>query len=346
MTHVSILALDDPVACKAWDDFVDTHTQGSVFHRTAWAHAINHAYGHATPYLVAKRGASLVGILPLTLIKSMLFGKALISNAFAVYGGPLGLDAQAHEALDHAAWSLAQKEGIRVLEYRNCRRLRPDWPVKADTYVTFKRALSPDEDANLKAIPRKQRAEVRKSLDKGLNYKIERTLEHHFNVYARSVHRLGTPVFPKKWFAALLACYGADADILTVFEPNGQPAASVLSFYYKGEVLPYYGGGTHAARDLRANDYMYWQLMNHAVARGMTSFDFGRSKIGTGAYHFKKNWGFEAQPLLYEYKLAPEQAMPDLNPNNPKYALLVSAWQRLPLAVANRLGPMLARSLG
>jgi FemAB-related protein (PEP-CTERM system-associated) len=346
MTQVGLLAFDDPIACNAWDDFVYNHASGSVFHRTAWAKALKEAYGHVTPYFAAYRKRELVGILPLTHIKSRLFGNSLISNAFAVYGGPLGLDEEAHAALDQAAWAFALQKNIPILEYRSTEILRPEWTAKADTYVTFKRALSSDSEANLKAIPRKQRAEVRKSFEKGLTYKIESSTSNHYNVYAQSVHALGTPVFPQKWFEALLAFYHNDANVLTVFDTQGMPTASVLSFYYKGEVLPYYGGGTHAARDLRANDYMYWQLINYATHRGITSFDFGRSKIGTGAYYFKKNWGFDPQPLLYEYKLAPQQQMPNINPNNPKYALMVAMWKRLPLNIANWLGPMLARSLG
>ena len=330
------------------DAFVRERPEGTVFHLTAWGRAIAKGVGQTPHYLVAEHGGAIVGVLPLIHVRSPIFGQSLISNAFAVYGGPIADSDTAHAALDAAAWALAERLGVEALEYRNRARLRPDWPAKTESYVTFRRALSADSEANLKAIPRKQRAEVRKSLELGLDSRVasdERARTEHFAVYATSVRNLGTPVFPKRLFDALIEYYGPDADILTVSK-DGRPAAAVLSLYFRGEVLPYYGGGTPAARPLRANDHMYWMLMEHARERGCTSFDFGRSKIGTGAFSFKKNWGFEPTPLAYEFRLAPGRAIPDVNPLNPRYKLMVEMWSRLPLWLANRAGPLLSRGLG
>jgi FemAB-related protein (PEP-CTERM system-associated) len=119
-----------------------------------------------------------------------------------------------------------------------------------------------------------------------------------------------------------------------------------MSFYDRGEVLPYYGGGTSAARQVAGHDFMYWEVMRHAAARGCTSFDFGRSKVGTGAFSFKKNWGFAPTPLLHRFRLAPGAEIPDHNPLNPKYALFIAAWKRLPLPVANIIGPHIVRGIG
>lgn len=344
MVQVDLIDIREPRAAEEWNAFVRAHDGGTAFHLTHWAQAINDAYGYATPYLRARRGQEIVGVLPLTHVRSALFGKSLVSNAFAVYGGPLADDADAHAALDAEAWALAQKFGVPALEYRNQSRLRPDWTAKAETYVTFRRPLAASEDDNLKAIPRKQRAEVRRSLTFDLETRIDQDFDRHFAVYAQSVRNLGTPVFPKRWFEAILNAYGPDADVLTVCK-DGQPLSSVLSLYYNGEVAPYYGGGVFDARKWRANDHMYWQLMLHAANRGCTSFDFGRSKVGTGAFDFKKNWGFEPTPLVYEYRLADGHAMPDLNPLNPKYRMMTEVWSRLPLPLANFFGPFIARGL-
>lgn len=333
---------------QRFDDFVRAAPTGTPFHLTAWGRAIEKSMGHHAHYLFAERGGNIVGVLPLLHVRSRLFGQALISNAFAVYGGPIAESEAAHAALDEAAWALALRLGVPSLEYRDQERLRPTWPAKTETYATFKRALAADSEANLKAIPRKQRAEVRRSLELGLETRIardERAVEEHFAVYAESVRNLGTPVFPKALFASLIELYGEEADILTVSK-DGVPVASVLSLYFRGEVLPYYGGGTRAARALRANDHMYWMLMEHARERGCTSFDFGRSKTGTGAFAFKKNWGFEPKPLFYEFRLRDGASMPDVNPLNPKYKLMVETWSRLPLWLANRAGPLIARGLG
>ena len=212
----------------------------------------------------------------------------------------------------------------------------------------FVRPLAPDDEAELNAIPRKQRAEVRRALGHDLVVETgsgARDRAAHHAVYAESVRNLGTPVFPRALFAAVLDAFGEDADILTV-RREGQPVASVLSLYDRGTVMPYWGGGTRAARTLRANDLLYFALMRHARARGCTAFDFGRSKAGTGAAAFKKNWGFAGRPLPYAIRTADGQAPRSINPLDPKYRLQVAAWQRLPLAVANRLGPWIARGLG
>lgn len=348
MVAVRAIDLGDPAERSRWDGFVRDHPDGTPFHLTAWGRAIAAGCGQRPHYLAAEAGGALVGVLPLIHTRSPVFGQSLVSNAFAVYGGPLAGDDATHAALDDAAWALAQSLGLAALEYRNRRRLRPGWAAKLDQYATFRRPLSADGDANLKAIPRKQRAEVRKSLDFGLDVRIaadSRAVDEQFAVYAESVRNLGTPVFPKRLFAALLETYGDEADVLTVSK-DGTPLASVLSLYFRGEVLPYYGGGTAGARALRANDHMYWMLMEHARQRGCTLFDFGRSKTGTGPYAFKKNWGFEPEPLAYEFRLAPGAALPEVNPLNPKYRLMVETWKRLPLPVANAVGPLIARGIG
>ncbi|MDB5687868.1 MAG: hypothetical protein JWR77_2457 [Rhizorhabdus sp.] len=173
----------------------------------------------------------------------------------------------------------------------------------------------------------------------------ERDRLDHYAIYAESVRNLGTPVFPRSLFDAVLDGFGGDAGILTVAH-DGRPLSSVLSLYHKGVVMPYWGGGTRDARTWRANDMMYYALMGHARARGCVAFDFGRSKFGTGAFAFKKNWGFDPQPLAYAIRTADGQKPREINPMSPKYRLQVAAWQKLPLPIANRIGPWIARGLG
>jgi hypothetical protein len=152
-------------------------------------------------------------------------------------------------------------------------------------------------------------------------------------------------VFPAALFRAVLEEFGDAADILTV-RHDGRAVASVLSLYANNVVYPYWGGGTFSARGLRANERMYFELMRHARGRGCTRFDFGRSKVGTGAAAFKKNWGFEPEPLAYAVRTAEGAAKREINPMSPRYRLQVRMWQKLPLWAANRLGPVIARGLG
>jgi FemAB-related protein (PEP-CTERM system-associated) len=214
-----------------------------------------------------------------------------------------------------------------------------------DLYVTFRKEILADEEANMLAIPRKQRAMVRKGIKNGLVSEIDRNADRFFAVFADNVHRHGTPAMPKKYFQALMTVFGDDCEVLTVVAADGQVLSSVLSFYFRGEVLPYYAGDFEAARDLAANDFKYWELMRRACARGLKVFDYGRSKQGTGPYAFKKNWGFEPTPLHYEYCLYKRDTVPQNNPSNAKYKLLIATWRRMPIGFANWLGPFIVRNL-
>lgn len=323
------------------DAFVREHPQATPFHLTGWARAVQAGSGQRARTLVAERAnGSIVGMLPLTEIRSALFGRALVSTGFGVGGGVLG---GATEELAAGAWDLAQRLGCPSIELRG----GPGpigWTMDDTTYVGFVRPLAADDDAELLAVPRKQRAEVRRALGNELEISTgrdARALPDHYRVYAESVRNLGTPVFPAKLFRA--AVDQLDADILTVGH-EGKPVASVLSLYHDGTVYPYWGGGTDAARGLRANERMYFALMSHARERGCTRFDFGRSKAGTGAAAFKKNWGFTPEPLTYWHRSTGPKR--EINPLNPKYAAMVRTWKRLPLPIANLLGPRIARGLG
>jgi FemAB-related protein (PEP-CTERM system-associated) len=186
---------------------------------------------------------------------------------------------------------------------------------------------------------------VRKGIAADLESSIDGGVDRFFDAFAASQRNLGTPILPKRYFQALKEEFGEACDVLTVTSA-GKVVASVLSFYFRDEVLPYYGGGPAEARDLKANDFMYWELMRRSAERGIRVFDYGRSKVGSGSYSFKKNWGFEPEPLRYQYRLVKAHDVPNVSPNNPKYRLMIEAWRRLPLALANRLGPVLARNLG
>ena len=306
---------------------------------------IERAFRHRTYYLVAERAGIMTGVLPLTNVKTLLFGSSLISNAFSVRGGPIAADAESLRALEGEGVRLMEALAIPVLELRDFSASRADWPSKSNLYAIFRRPLDPSVERNMKAIPRKQRAMVRKGIHNGLRAAIDDGVDRLYRVYAESVHNLGTPVFAKSYFRILKEEFSNCSDIVTV-SYNGKAVASVLNFYFRDEVLPFYGGGVRAARALAANDFMYWEVMRRACERGCRVYDFGRSKVGTGSYAFKRNWGFEPTPLVYQFRLAPGRSVPDLNPLNSKLAMLVAAWKRLPLTVATRLGPVIVRGIG
>ena len=335
----------DETSNQAWDAFVEATPSGTFFHRAAWARVIETAFGHRTHYVYAERDGAITGVLPLAQVHTWLFGHSLISVPFCVYGGVLGVDAESIAALEAHASALLQQTGAQALELRDREPAAGDWLTRPDLYVTFRKPITGDHEGNMKAIPRKQRAMVRKGIQNQLVSLCSTETRTLHRVYAESVRNLGTPVFSRRYFEILTEAFRSSCEVVTVLDRE-QPLAAVLNFYFRDEVLPYYGGGTADARRRAGNDFMYWEVMRRAADRGCRMFDFGRSKLGTGAYAFKHNWGFDPAPLHYRYRLAPGAAIPDHNPLNPKYRLFIAAWKRLPLPVTTLLGPQIVRGLG
>ena len=316
---IRLLDLADPGEVQRLEAFVARHPRGSAFHRPTWIKAAASGSGNRALVLVAEQAGALAACLPLLEVHSPLFGAVLVSSGFGVDGGLLaGLKAIEHELFE-AAEELALRRSCTSIELRGGLLPvgRKGWKIRQDSHCGFVTELANDEESQLLAIPRKQRAEVRKGLANSLNIEIgngPRDRDAHYRVYAESVRNLGTPVFPRALFDHVLAAFDHDADILTVRDGD-VPVASVLSLYHKGAVMPYWGGGTRAARRLRANDVMYFELMLHAARRGASRFDFGRSKTGSGAYEFKRNWGFEPQPLGYAPAFTTRALMKSASPS-------------------------------
>ncbi|MCI4589000.1 FemAB family PEP-CTERM system-associated protein [Sphingobium sp. BYY-5] len=346
---VTMLDLNDPAQAQAVDAYVMGHDEGTPFHRPAWLGAVEEATGNRA-LLLAAIGPSgrIVGFLPLHHIKSALFGEALVSTGFAVDGGILADDENVAAALAMEAQELARARGDLSLELRGGAAPGTDWERREGQHVSFARPIACDDEAELLAVPRKHRAELRKALaNPALTIEVGRDLRHlraHYHVYATSVRNLGTPVFPAGLFRAVLERFGTDADILIVREGE-RPVSAVLSLYHNGRILPYWGGGIGDARRLRSNELLYYRLMGHARTRGMTMFDFGRSKVGSGQATWKKSFGFEPHPLVY-HGWSADGARRDIDPNSARYQRRIDLWKKLPLPVANLIGPYIARGLG
>lgn len=340
-----VRTLDD-ASTGAWDAFVRQAPEATFFHLSPWRKVIEQAFGHATHYALAEQDGAVVGVMPLARMRTWLFGDALVSTPFCVYGGPVAATPEAAAALGAHALDLMRRTGVPCLEFRGLHSPNGSTPARSSLYHTFRRPITGDAERDMKAIPRKQRAMVRKGIQNGLRAVSDQDTGRLHAVYAESVRNLGTPVFPRRYFRLLGEAFPQAHDVVTVLSGD-RPVASVLNFYFRDEVLPYYGGGTREARALAANDFMYWEVMRRAGSeRGARLFDFGRSKTGTGAFDFKRNWGFTPQQLFYGYRLREGARMPEHNPANPKYRLMISAWRRLPLPVANALGPFIVRGLG
>lgn len=339
--------LADASEAARLDAFVADHPDGTLFHRPQWMQMVDRGCGQRGLVLIAERGGSLAGCLPLTAIRSALFGNALVSSGFAIGGGILADGDGVAARLGEEAWALARRSGYGSVELRGG-PLPDGWIRQQGLYSGFSRALPGDGKTLLEAIPRRQRAEVRRALGSELVTSAgsdQRHADAHFRVYGESVRNLGTPVFPKRLFRAALDIFGAEADVVAVWK-DGRPHAALLNFYFRGACMPFWGGGTEQARRSRANDLIYYDVMRRAIERGCRLADFGRSKVGTGPWTRKRIWGFEESPLVYGLRTAAGEAPREVNPLDPRYRLKIDAWQKLPLWIANRLGPMIARGLG
>jgi FemAB-related protein (PEP-CTERM system-associated) len=327
----------------AWNAFVESHPQGTPFHLTAWRDCICETFGYEPRLLLAEDQGQIHAVLPLFLISSPLSGRILLSSPFAVYGGVLASSAEAQQAVKEALEQMAREQKVQYVELRNA------WPEQSlgchpvCRYVTFTQELSGTEEELLQKIPRKTRAAIRKSLQCGLQARRTRSLDAFCRLYLANLKRLGTPAFPRSHFERLLSRYGDSCFVLEVLS-EGTVAAAVMTFLFRGQVMPYYGASDPRYHALQPNNFMYWELMRSGLHEGMRLFDFGRSKIErSGSFDFKSHWGMTMRELPYEVMLVSRRDLPDLSPNNPRFELFIQMWRRLPLWVANRVGPALIK---
>lgn len=325
-----------------WDAFLAGRPDATLFHQSAWQRAVRRTFGYRSRCLVATRGGRIAGVLPLFLVPTLPWGRALVSAPQAVYGGPVADGPESLDALVRHAKGLGEELGARYIEYRNITPL-PGLPEK-DLYVTFRKPILPTEEENMAAIPRNQRRSIRIAVKNGLTSEVGRDelLGPFFDLYSASVRNLGTPVFPPRLFRNLLEAFGDDGRILLV-RREGRPAAAVMTFFHRDEVLPYYGGARREDFRYAVNDFMYWSLLCYGMERGYKVFDFGRSKNGSGSYDFKRHWGFEPSPLHYQYELVRQRTLPDLTPRNRNFSFAIELWKRTPLWLSRRIGPAIVR---
>jgi FemAB-related protein (PEP-CTERM system-associated) len=328
-----------------WDAFVDACEEATFFHRAGWYRVIRDSFGHRPRYLAAEDTAGgLQGILPLFEVRSLMFGHSLVSTPFCVYGGAVGSGSGTVHQLEDAAAALADELGVDFLELRYVNQSRDDWPVKS-AHATFIREMQVGEKEIIAGVKNKQRTVIRNSLKKNFDAILENDIENFFQAYSTSVRNLGTPVFAKQYFRNLKREFGDACEILTITDGE-RLQSSLMSFYFRDTVLPYYGGGYPECRKSKAMDFMYFDLMRRSSEAGYRYFDFGRSKIDTGPYNYKRHWNFEPTPLHYQYHLVGAGRLPEREANNPKFRLLVNTWKRLPLGLSQRLGPPISKYLG
>lgn len=342
-----------PESCAGeWDAFVHQHECGTLFHETGWSAAAAESFGHEPILLTARRAGRLVGALPLHAVLSPLTGRRLVSMPYGVGGGILAKDPLVARALIDAAETEARRRDCTRIELRSAAAgiLTNDSEHDVESisgYVGFRRKLPESEAHVLKFLPRKARAAARQGKDKH-NLDLHWGGQHLrtvWNLYARNMRRLGSLAYPLSFFE-FLANRFSNRIWVALLTRGSQPVGGLVSFLFRGDVMPYFFGATPDARKWCAANYIYRCAMERAVREGFTHFDFGRSRIGNkGSFNFKKFHGFEPAPLEYQtIHLTPRRSR-SLNPGSPRIALARKVWPVLPLAITNALGARLAKHL-
>ena len=325
-----------------WDSFVESEPEGTVFQLSAWRKVVEQTLKHQCFSMVARRDDKITGVFPISLVRNRVFGDCLVSSPLAVYGGICTSDQESHLALLKAGSDLAERLQVKYLEMRNRTEPFPvDLPGR-DLYVTFTLDLSPGPELLLKGLPRDTRYAVRKSQKAGLEWTSDLKLGEFYEIYAKSVHRLGTPVFSRGMFESLQAEFPGQCRLFGV-RKGDTVIAGVFCLYFKDQVLPYYGGALPEFYKDSPNNFMYWSLIEQSAREGYRWFDFGRSKKGTGSYLFKSAWNMQVTELPYRYQLVRAQEVPHMSPVDRKFAGPVSVWKRLPYSWTKILGPQLIR---
>lgn len=343
-SRVTVEALS-PRREAEWDRYVRTTPGATFFHLLGWRWLVERVFGHRAHYLTALKEGRIVGVLPLFEMKSLLFGHSLVSLPFAIGGGIVADDSEAASALLAEAKRIADGRGVDYLELRSEKALPDPGLVTKDLYVTFRADLTESEEALLKKMERKRRQMMNYVAKSDFTTRVTGIAELplFYDLFCQSMRHHGTPVYPCLFLQEILDRHPADTNLFFVYH-QGRPVAGVLNILWGDVVMPYYAGADRRGERPRgADDFLYLAIMRWGREHGFRTFDFGRSKRGTGAFKFKERWGMEQVPLAYQYHLVKAKELPNVSPANPKYEAAIRIWQKLPLSVTRFVGPRIVK---
>ena len=339
------LTVSDRIDAAEWDQYVQHHPDGSIDHLWRWREVFSRVFDHQSTYLAARRDGVVAGILPLVQFRSRLFGRFLVSVPFLNYGGVLASDAAAADALLAEAHKVAIRFGASHVELRHTRRQFTALPCRAHK-LKLTRPLPATSDDLWAGVDRKVRNQVRKAQKDGLTAETGHVelIADFYSVFSRNMRDLGTPVYPKSLFVETARLF--PQELLTyVVRLRGAAVAAAIALRFKDTVIVPWASSLREYRQHCPNMLLYWTMLETAVQRGVQTFDFGRSTVGAGTHQFKLQWGAQPTPLHWEYVLLTRATAPDQGPYNPKFAAAIAAWQRLPLWLANAVGPAIVRNI-
>lgn len=333
------------VSDTAWNAYVSEHPDASVYHLAEWPRLLGRVFRREVRLLAATTSGRVTGVLPLLGFDSRLFGTFAVSLPFVNYGGVLADDEASARGLLDAAIGVSRGWRASHLELRHKRQQFPELLARRHK-VAMTLPLLKTPEAQWQALDRKIRNQVRKAEKSGVTVKIGgiEDLQGFYGVFSRNMRDLGTPVYPIGLFRAMLSTFPETTRVFTATH-DGRPVAAAIAHWFRGTFEVPSASSLREFRALCPNILMYWEMMRFALACGAEVFDFGRSTLGEGTFHFKRQWGAEPRELVWEYWTASPKSLPDLSPANPRYGTAIAVWQRLPLSVANVLGPRIVRHL-
>lgn len=328
-----------------WDRFLETAPGANFYQAFGWRAINSGHFGHRTHYLIARATDGRIGgVLPLVMIRSRLFGNILASMPFVNFGGPAGGDGGALQSLVQRATALTRELDA---DYAELRLLEPagDLPTALHK-ISMSIELDPDPERLWQAFTTKHRTNIRRVYKNGIQVRHGRDelLDAFYDLLSRSWRRLGTPIYAKTYFAEILRRFPDKTRIFVAYQGE-EPVATAFNGYFRDTVEGMWAGASPEHHKLQPNYVLYWEMIKHASEIGYRHFHLGRSTADSNAEQFKKKWNATARQLYWQYILNKTRDIPQLNVNNPKYALAIAMWQRLPLPVTQRLGPLLARSI-
>ena len=341
----SVPVVSSEASVAEWNGFVTSRTDASGYHLWGWREVFERALGHRCHYLVAREHGVITGVLPLAEVRSWLFGNALSSLPYVNYGGVLAATDAARAALLTEATRLAESRGLSYVVLRHRRQVYPQLPMR-NHKVTMLLPLQRSKDAMWSALDGKVRNQIRKAEKSGVTAIAggAELLDEFYAVFARNMRDLGTPVYSRALFEAILEQFPDDAAI-HLARLDGQTIAGALSYGFADTIEVPSASSLREHRPLCPNHALYWSIIVEAIARGRRVFDFGRSSPNDGTYNFKEQWGAQPEQLWWEYQLMPGARLPTDDRQSAKFQKTIEAWKRLPLTLATSLGPHIARSV-
>jgi serine/alanine adding enzyme len=330
---------------ESWEAYVDAVVPESLYHRWVWREVIEDTFGHQPYYLTAVENNTIRGILPLVSIRSRLFGNSLVSIPFFSYGGVVADTEQVRRMLLAGAADLGRELGARHIELRQGDQSEISWPMSASK-VTMEIQLPATVDDYCKHLSPSRRKKIRYGLKRGLRAEWggPEAVPMFYKIFATNMRNLGTPVYPRAFFENQMRSLREKIRILSLWDGAKPVAASFVTAHRNTLELPW-AASLPESRKKEAPMIMYWTLIEKAIEEKFHKIDLGRCSPASGTYEFKRHWNPVERPLHWYYWLGAKASIPRPRPENPKFRFATKVWKRLPLVVANGLGPRLVRSI-